>query len=253
MKVRTLERVEGPACKSPKVPTVSPSVWAASLAGKPDAKADGKADGKGSGKGGPARERSRRRRMVQKGLLVVLVLALVAVSALLVIVWRQKGDLSEDARQRKSLVSSAEKVADVFFNWDYGHMKQSFDAKYPLLTKKAADSIRPTAATLTSYFTQNKVSSKATISGAYPGDIKDGAANVLVVINTKVTTNKTVQSNTGATVGLSMKRVSGKWLAGNITLLSQGAQSATDENGKPISGGGGSQIPGTIPSTKSGK
>ncbi|MDL4816424.1 hypothetical protein [Actinomadura opuntiae] len=184
-------------------------------------------------------------------LTVVTAIALVAVSALLYVVWQQKEDMSADARRQRDLAASARKVADVFFNWDYQHMSQSFAAKYPLLTKAAADAIRPTADTLTSYFTTNKVSSRATVTGVYPGAVKRGAANVMVVINTRVTTGKTVQANSGATVALSMKLVSGKWLAGNITLLSQGVESATDENGKPVSGGTGSSgLPGTVPSAR---
>jgi hypothetical protein len=238
MKVRTRETVDGPVCKSPKVPTVSPAIWAASLA---------------SNAGKPVEKPSRRETVTRLTLRIVPIAALVAVSVLLGVVWTDKNDLSDAARQRRDLVSTSGKVANVFFNWDYGHMKQSFDAKYPLLTTKAAAAIRPTADTLTSYFTQNKVSSKATISGIYPGEVKKGAANVVVVINTNVTTGKTVQSNTGATVALSMQLVKGKWLAGNITLLSQGVQSATDENGKPIKGGGGSGAPSTIPSPQPGK
>ncbi|MGI8329370.1 hypothetical protein ACRYCC_05350 [Actinomadura scrupuli] len=186
---------------------------------------------------------------VTSGLLLQLVpaVALVVLSVLLVIVWRQNADLSDDARQRRDLNSSAGKVASTFFNWDYQHMDQSFAAKYPLLTKAAADAIRPTAATLTSYFTVNKVSSAATIGGIYPGEIKGDDANVMVIINTKVTTSKSVQSNTGATVAISMKRVSGKWLAGNITLLSSGVESTTDQNGKPLPKTNGSTQPNAIP------
>jgi len=167
--------------------------------------------------------------------------ALVALSVL-VIVWRQNVRMSESARQRQVLTSSAGKVASTFFNWDYQHMNQSFAAKYPLLTKSAADAIRPTAATLTSYFTANKVSSAARITGVYPGEIKAGAATVMVIINTKVTTTKTVP--------ISMKHVSGRWLAGNITLLSSGLESTTDQNGKPLTNGDGSAKPSTSPSTR---
>ncbi|WP_433249963.1 hypothetical protein [Actinomadura nitritigenes] len=218
---------------APRIPEVAPKVWAASLAS------------------GPLGRRSRRRTIVTRVLTIVPAVALVAVTALLCVVWQQKGDLSADARQQRDLAASARKVADVFFNWDYQHMAQSFAAKYPLLTKAAADAIRPTADTLTSYFTTNKVSSRAAVTGVYPGAVKHGAANVMVVINTKVTTGKTVQANSGATVALSMKLVSGKWLAGNITLLSQGVESATDENGKPITGGTGSSgLPGAVPSAR---
>jgi hypothetical protein len=216
-----------------RIPEVSPKVLAASLASRP-----------GGG-------RSRRKTIVMRVLTIVPVLALVAVTALLCVVWQQKDDLSADARRQRDLAAGARKVADVFFNWDYQHMAQSFAAKYPLLTKAAADAIRPTADTLTSYFTTNKVSSRATVTGVYPGAVRHGAANVMVVINTRVTTGKTVQANSGATVALSMRLVSGKWLAGNITLLSQGVESATDENGRPVSGGTGSSgLPGTVPSAR---
>lgn len=216
-----------------RIPDVPPKVWAASLAS------------------GPAGRRSRRTTIAMRVLTIVPALALVAVSVLLSVVWQQKGELSADARRQRDLAAGARKVADVFFNWDYQHMAQSFAAKYPLLTKAAADAIRPTADTLTSYFTTNKVSSRATVTGVYPGAVEHGAANVMVVINTKVTTGKTVQANSGATVALSMKLVSGKWLAGNITLLSQGVESATDENGKPLSGGTGSSgLPGAVPSAR---
>ncbi|MER6816236.1 hypothetical protein ABT299_43825 [Spirillospora sp. NPDC000708] len=221
------------ATSAPRVPEIAPKVWAASLAS------------------GPFGKRSRRMSIATRVLTIVPAVALVAVTALLCVVWQQKGDLSADARRQRALAASARKVADVFFNWDYQHMAQSFAAKYPLLTKAAADAIRPTADTLTSYFTTNKVSSRATVTGVYPGAVKRGAANVMVVINTKVTTGKTVQANSGATVALSMKLVSGKWLAGNITLLSQGVESATDENGKPLSGGTGSSgLPGAAPSAR---
>lgn len=221
------------ATSAPRIPEVAPKVWAASLAS------------------GPFGKRSRRKTIAVRVLTIVPAVALVAVTALLCVVWQQKGDLSADARRQRDLAASARKVADVFFNWDYQHMAQSFAAKYPLLTKAAADAIRPTADTLTSYFTTNKVSSRATVTGVYPGAVKHGAANVVVVINTKVTTGKTVQANSGATVALSMKLVSGKWLAGNITLLSQGVESATDENGKPVPGGTGSSgLPGAVPSAR---
>lgn len=216
-----------------RIQDVPPKVWAASLAS------------------GPFGGRSRRKTIAMRVLTIVPALALVAVSVLLCVVWQQKGDLSADARRQRDLAASARRVADVFFNWDYQHMAQSFAAKYPLLTKAAADAIRPTADTLTSYFTTNKVSSRATVTGVYPGAVKHGAANVMVVINTRVTTGKTVRANSGATVALSMKLVSGKWLAGNITLLSQGVESATDENGKPLSGGTGSSgSPGAVPSAR---
>ncbi|TDD91763.1 hypothetical protein E1293_01580 [Actinomadura darangshiensis] len=226
--MKTETKVANPP--APRIPDVPPKVWAASLAS------------------GTAGGRSRRRTIAIRILTIVPALALVAVSVLLCVVWQQKGDLSSDARRQRDLAASARKVADVFFNWDYQHMDQSFAAKYPLLTKAAGDAIRPTAGTLTSYFTTNKVSSRATVTGVYPGAVKRKAANVMVVINTKVTSGKTVQANNGATVALSMKLVSGKWLAGNITLLSQGVESATDENGKPVSGGAG--LPGTVPSAR---
>ncbi|MFB4297598.1 hypothetical protein [Actinomadura sp. NTSP31] len=221
-----------PAPAGRRIPKVAPEVWAASLASRTAVPA------------------SRRWSVAARILTIVPLVALVAVTVLLYTVWQGKDDLAKDAQQRHSLAGSAGKVASVFFNWDYQHMSQSFAAKYPLLTKAAADAIRPTAATLTSYFTTNKVSSKAAITGIYPGEVKNRAANVMVVINTRVTTAKTVQSNTGATVALSMKLVSGKWLAGNITLLSQGVESATDENGKPLSGGTGSGLPGALPSAR---
>jgi len=175
--------------------------------------------------------------------------ALVALGIVLVVIWRQNARMSDSARQRHEVTSSAGKVASTFFNWDYQHMDQSFAAKYPLLTKAAADAIRPTAATLTSYFATNKVSSEAQINGVYPGEIKAGAATVMVIINTKVTTAKTVQSNTGATVAISLKHVSGKWLAGNITLLSSGVESTTDQNGKPLANPGSAQ-PSVSPSAR---
>ncbi|MBW8486350.1 hypothetical protein [Actinomadura parmotrematis] len=228
MKTTTAVAVKkAPAKKAPvkapakaRIPEVSPEVWAASLAAVPAAP--------------PPRRTSLRRRI----LLLAPVAALVAASAALGAVWEQKDDLAADARQRRDLAASATKVTGVFFNWDYRHMDQAFAAKYPLLTTAAADAIRPTAATLTSYFSTNKVSSKAAVSGVYPGEIKGRDANVMVVINTKVTSAKTIQSNTGATVALSMKRVSGRWLAQNITLLSQGVEATTDLNGKPVANGG---------------
>jgi hypothetical protein len=228
-RVRPLVR-RGRFATSGKVAKIPAAVWAGSLPAEPVAETP--------------RPRSVTRLMVQ----IVPAVALVALSVLFAIVWRQNADLSDDVRQRRSLNSSAGKVASTFFNWDYQHMDQSFAAKYPLLTKAAGDAIRPTAATLTSYFTTNKVSSAATISGIYPGDIKGDGANVMVIINTKVTTAKSVQSNTGATVAISMKRVSGRWLAGNITLLSSGVESTTDQNGKPLTNTGGSTLPGTVPS-----
>ncbi|OLT16579.1 hypothetical protein BJF79_18360 [Actinomadura sp. CNU-125] len=202
----------------------------------------------GKGAGG---KRGLRRRRVRFGprtrvaLRVVPTVALVAVTAGLAVVWQDRNDLAGEADTRRELVGAASKVAGTFFNWDYRRMDESFKAKYPLLTEKAADSIRPTAETLTTYFTKNKVSSQAHINDIYPGEIKDGAANVLVVINTKVTTVESVQSNTGATVALSMERTAGRWLAGNITLLSPGAESVTDENGKPLSGADGEDAEGS--------
>jgi hypothetical protein len=72
----------------------------------------------------------------------------------------------------------------------------------------------------------------------------------MVIINTKVTTAKSVQSNTGATVAISMKRVSGRWLANNITLLGSGVESNTDQNGKPKAGNSSPLLPGTSPSAQ---
>lgn len=187
----------------------------------------------------PKDERGPRQGRLRLALQVVPAVALIAVGAVLTFVWLEKNDLAGAQERRSALVGAAGKVASTFFNWDYKHMDESFAAKYPLLTEKAADAIRPTADTLTTYFTKNKVSSRADISGVYPGEIDDGAANVLVVINTNVTTAKSVQSNTGATVALSMEYVSGEWLAANITLLSPGAEKVTDENGKPLTGSGG--------------
>ncbi|GAA3204216.1 hypothetical protein [Actinocorallia longicatena] len=192
----------------------------------------------------PPAPRSRLRRAL--GLIPSILL--VAVSVACALLWRHDARLSDAAQQRQELSDSAGKVAGVFFNWDYQHMDQSFAAKYPLLTDAAADAIRPTAATLTTYFTDKKVSSTASITGVYPGTIKGSDANVMVIINTRVTTDKTVQANTGATVVLSMKRIKGRWLAGNITLLSSGVEATTDKNGKPVAGQG-SQLPGTVPTT----
>ncbi|MFV2179743.1 hypothetical protein ACFHW2_42930 [Actinomadura sp. LOL_016] len=257
-----------PGLNGRRPPRVPPAVLAASF-GKGE---DGGEDEAGAEDDGDA-EAARRRASTtasrggrpgprsRLALRIVPVAALVAVSAALGVVWQDKSDLASDAEVRRDLVGAAGKVAGTFFNWDHRHMDESFSAKYPLLTKKAADAIRPTAPTLTDYFSKNKVSSEARISGIYPGEVKDGAANVLVVINTKVTTAETVQSNNGATVALSMERASGRWLAGNITLLSPGAEAVTDENGKPLpgskdegSGGanpgsGGSGLPGGFPST----
>ncbi|MDX6741482.1 hypothetical protein [Actinocorallia sp. A-T 12471] len=161
----------------------------------------------------------------------VLVVALAAVS---VLQWQQNGTLTAAEEDRRALEETSGKVASTFFNWDHAHMDESFQAKYALLTKEAGDAIRPTAETLTTYFTANKVSSLATIQGVYPGRIKDSAANVVVVIDTKVTTSASIQSNTGATLAISMKKVGGRWLAGNITLLSGGVEAYTDPSGKPI-------------------
>jgi hypothetical protein len=204
-----------------------PAVWAASLAK--------------AGEPPPAR----RRTVLGLAFRIVPAVALVAVSVVLYLVWQDRSGLAEERQRREDLASAARKVASTFFNWDHQHMQQSFEAKYPLLTKKAADAIRPTAGTLTSYFTTNKASSKASISGVYAGEIKGRNANVMVVINTRVVTSKTIQSNNGATVALSMTLDSGRWLAGNITLLSPGAQSATDEKGKPLSGT--QKVPGIVP------
>ncbi|MBO2447680.1 hypothetical protein J4573_11320 [Actinomadura barringtoniae] len=176
--------------------------------------------------------------------------ALVTVSVLLVLTWRENGRLSEQARQRRELAASASEVTRVFFNWDYQHMQQSFDAKYPLLTKAAADAIRPTAATLTSYFTSNKASSTASITGVYPGEKKGQDASVMVVINTRVTTTKSIQSNQGAAVSLTMKRVAGAWLASNITLLGSGAETVTDPKGKPLPANKDSALPGAVPTPR---
>jgi signal transduction histidine kinase len=90
---------------------------------------------------------------------VVLILALAAVSTFAIAQWRQAHDLSAARVQRKLLEQSSAKVASTFFNWDYQHMQASFTAKYALLTKSAADAIRPTAPTLTAYFTNNKAMS----------------------------------------------------------------------------------------------
>jgi hypothetical protein len=201
----------------------------------------------------PSRRWSVARRRFLRSVPFMALAGLITVSVLLSIVWQQKNDLSHGARQQRDLGDSASRVADTFFNWDYQHMEQSFNAKYPLLTKAAADTIRPTAATLTGYFTANKISSKADITGIYPGGIKGGKANVMVVMNTKVTTSKTIQSNTGATLALGMTRVSGKWLAANISLLAPGAESVTDQNGKPLKNGtNGASVPNAIPTTSLG-
>ncbi|WP_026401588.1 hypothetical protein [Actinomadura rifamycini] len=265
---RTVPGLDGR--RPPKVP---PAILAASFGkgGGEDAGKDGDEGGNGDGPakgaakpadaGSGARARGPR---VRLALRIVPAAALVAVSAALGVVWQDKSELAREAELRRDLASAAGKVADTFFNWDHRRMDESFAAKYPLLTEKAADAIRPTAASLTSYFTKNKVSSEARIHGIYPGEIEDGAANVLVVINTKVTTAETVQSNNGATVALSMEHASGRWLAGNITLLSPGAESVTDENGEPLPGGDGAEgaegeqgadgsagsgLPGGLPST----
>jgi heme/copper-type cytochrome/quinol oxidase subunit 2 len=206
-----------------------PAVWAASLAKTPKEEPP------------PAR----RRTVLGLAFRIVPAIALVAVSVVLYMVWQDKNGLADEQQKRQELATAAKKVANTFFNWDYQHMQQSFAAKYPLLTKKAADAIRPTAGTLTSYFTENKASSKASISGVYAGEIKGRNANVMVVINTRVVTSKTIQSNNGATVALSMTLEKGRWLAGNITLLSSGAHSATDEKGKPLSGD--EKVPGVVP------
>jgi hypothetical protein len=71
----------------------------------------------------------------------------------------------------------------------------------------------------------------------------------MVIIDTKVTSDKTIQSNTGATVVLSMKRVKGRWLAGNITLLSSGLEGTTDKDGKPVAKDDKAQLPGTVPAS----
>ncbi|MBE1536682.1 hypothetical protein [Actinomadura algeriensis] len=240
--------------RPPKVPA---AVLAASF-GKAEEKAEDKAEavaggagegadtkeGKGSGGTRGLRRRVRFGPRTRVALRIVPMAALVAVTAGLAVVWQDKNDLAGEADTRRELVGAASKVAGTFFNWDYRRMDESFKAKYPLLTEKAADTIRPTAETLTAYFTKNKVSSRAHINDIYPGEIKDGAANVLVVINTKVTTVESVQSNTGATLALSMEHTAGKWLAGNITLLSPGAESVTDENGKPLSGSDGEDAEG---------
>ncbi|QFG20163.1 hypothetical protein [Actinomadura sp. WMMB 499] len=262
-----------PGLNGRRPPRVPPAVLAASFGrGEDDDEAESGNEGEGeaaSEKPDTAkRPRKRVRGIGARGrtpgprsrlaLRIVPAAALVAVSAALGVVWQDRNDLASAADGRRDLAGAAGKVASVFFNWDYQHMDESFAAKYPLLTEQAADAIRPTASTLISYFTKNKVSSQAHISGIYPGEVKDGAANVLVVINTKVTTAETVQSNDGATVALSMERASGRWLAGNITLLSPGAESVTDENGKPLegaqgegggAGAGGAGLPGGLPST----
>ncbi|MCW2887291.1 MAG: hypothetical protein JWL58_4153 [Streptosporangiaceae bacterium] len=165
----------------------------------------------------------------------LLVIALAAVSTIMVLLWRHNSDLSADKAQRQALQQNAGKVAATFFNWDYQHMQQSFAAKYALLTSSAANAIKPTEAALTSYFTTNKTASTARLSGIYPGVIRGDDATVLAVVDTRVTTSASIQTNTGATLLINMKRVKHIWLADNITLVSSGRQSYTDPAGKPIS------------------
>ncbi|MFD0689512.1 hypothetical protein [Actinomadura fibrosa] len=268
-----------PGRRGATVPKAPATVWVASLAkeppGEPAGKPPGKRPGKASGNSG---KRSRRRftkvsalrraertgdgappkrSRVRGALWAVPAVVAVALAVLLALVWRENGSLSDEADQRRELSGAAGRVAATFFNWDHQHMDQSFAAKYRLLTPAAADAIKPTAGTLTEYFRTNKVSSKAVVNGVYPGEAKRGGATVVVVINTKVTTATTIQSNTGATLALNMKRVGGRWLAENITLLASGVESTTDQNGKPLAKGKGSgtgagtgTLPGTVPSSK---
>lgn len=179
---------------------------------------------------------------------VMLILALAAVSTFTVWQWRRAHDLSAETAQRRVLEQSSAKVATTFFNWDYQHMQASFTAKYALLTKSAADAIRPTAPTLTAYFTTNKASSTARIDGIYPGEIKGEGASVVVAVDTRVTTSSSIQTNTGATLLLSMRRVSGRWLANNIALTGTGQESYTDPQGKPITAPSSSAAPSARPS-----
>jgi hypothetical protein len=165
---------------------------------------------------------------------VVLILALAAVSTFAIGQWRHAHDLSAQTAQRRAVEQSAGKVASTFFNWDYQHMQVSFTAKYALLTKSAADAIRPTAPTLTAYFTTNKAMSTVQINGIYPGEIKGEDAAVVVAVDTRVTTAASIQTNIGATLLISMKRVSGSWLANNISLTGTGKETYTDPQGKPI-------------------
>jgi hypothetical protein len=180
---------------------------------------------------------------------VILILTLAAVSTFAIVQWRHVHALSAEKAERRALEQGSGRVASTFFNWDYQHMQASFDAKYALLTKSAADTIRPTASTLTTYFTSNKAMSTAHVNGIYPGEINGDAAAVVVAVDTRVTTSASIQTNTGATLLLSMKRVGGRWLANNIALTSPGQESYTDPKGKPITApSSAGALPGARPS-----
>jgi hypothetical protein len=170
-------------------------------------------------------------RRVAIALAAVAALLLVATATLAVLLVRSA--TSTDARQK--VAERAGFIATSLYNYDYGHVDAFLKRQTSLMTASLAASVKQTQPTLASVITDSKVAYSSRVTQVFVSDVHGSRATAIVVMNSKVNTNKGTANVTDWYVQIQLAEQKGQWLVASAPVsLAQGGQVDTDPKGNPI-------------------
>jgi Mce-associated membrane protein len=175
------------------------------------------------------------RRLVVRPVLV-LAAALVLVSGVALVEWRQQHDLAAERATRIEVAARSSEFGEALLSYDFHQPQQ---AKQRVLRLTTGDFARYYTNAfdnggLGGVITNLQATATATVRAVYVGDVNGNLASSIVVVDSEITSKAGVRKVTGSHLEANLIRTDGRWLISEVTSIGATDETMTGPDGKPV-------------------
>lgn len=197
---------------------------------------------------GGSRVRSRTWRAKLVGAVAAMLFAATAVAAAWF--WMTADRLAEEEAERGAVSARAGEFAVALQTYDYANLQAYRDQVFAISGEDFEKTYDEAFSPLEGVITSMKANSSASVRGVYVGEVAEGRAKAITVVDSQVTSTAGTRRMLGTYMELGLIKTGGQWKVNDATVMGAAEELVTDPNGKAVEP---APTPTPVPSPSTGK
>ncbi|WP_156056033.1 hypothetical protein [Streptosporangium roseum] len=194
--------------------------------------AEGRETAAGIAERGGSRVRSRTWRAKLVGAVAAMLFAATATAA--VWFWMTADRLAEEKAERGAVSARAGEFAVALQTYDYANLQAYRDQVFAISGEDFEKTYDEAFSPLEGVITSMKANSSASVRGVYVGEVAEGRAKAITVVDSQVTSTAGTRRMLGTYMELGLIKAGGEWKVNDATVMGAAEELVTDPNGKAV-------------------